>query len=111
MKLAQLSYRVTRNIFLNRDTRYGHMGNDISIFLGEFFFVQNVSTYTSLEPEFNADQSFLWNHGLKMYCYRDTGGQSLCNDVIIFWLKIFFFQNLSTYTSLEPQFNADQSFP
>ena len=55
MKLAQLSYRVTRNIFLNRDTRYGHMGNDISIFLGEFFFVQNVSTYTSLEPEFNAD--------------------------------------------------------
>ena len=110
MKLSELSYRVTRNIFLNRDTGYAHMGNDVSMFLGEFFFVQNLSTYTSLEPEFNADRSFLWNHGLKMSRCRDIGGQNLYGEVIIFWLNFFFFQNLSTYTSLEPQFNADQSF-
>ena len=90
MKLSELSYRVTRNIFFNRDTRYGHVGDDVSIFWGEFFFVQNVLTYTSLEPEFNADQSFLWNHGLKMYRCRNIGGQSLCDDVIIFWLEFFF---------------------
>ena len=87
--------------FFNRGTRYGHVGDDVSIFLGEYFFVQNVSTYTSLEPEFNADQSFLWNHGLKMYRCRDVGGHILCDDVIIFWLEFFFFQNLSHYTSLE----------
>ena len=90
MELSELSYRVTRNIFLNRDIQYSHVGDDVSIFLSEFFFVQNVSTYTLLEPEFHGDQSFLWSHGLKMYRCRDIGGQSLCDEVIIFWLEFFF---------------------
>ena len=33
-------------------------------------------TYMPLEPQFNADQSFIENYRLKMYGLRDTGGQS-----------------------------------
>ena len=33
-------------------------------------------TYILLEPEFNAEQSLLGNHGLKMSGFWDTGGQS-----------------------------------
>ena len=33
-------------------------------------------TYIPLEPEFNAEQSLLGNHGLKMSGFWDTGGQS-----------------------------------
>ena len=29
-----------------------------------------------MEPQFNAEQSFLGNHVLKIYGFRDTGGQS-----------------------------------
>ena len=84
MKLSELHYKVTKIFFFNRDTRYEHVGDDVSIFFGRKFFFQNLSTYTSLEPKFNADHSFLWNHGLKMYRSRDIWGQSLYDDVIIF---------------------------
>ena len=29
-----------------------------------------------MEPQFNAAQSFLGNHGLKLYSFQDTGSQS-----------------------------------
>ena len=36
-----------------------------------------------MEPQFNAEQSFLGNHVLKIYGFRDTGGQSqLCRHHI-----------------------------
>ena len=38
------------------------------------FFRGNISAYISLEPQFNADQSFLGNYGLNMYGFRDTVG-------------------------------------
>ena len=46
-----------------------------------FFWLQSIlfqtrSIYIPLELQFNADQSFLRNYGLKMYGLRDTGGQS-----------------------------------
>ena len=46
-----------------------------------FFWVQSVlfqtmSAYIPLELQFNADQTFLRNYGLKMYGLRDTGDQS-----------------------------------
>ena len=47
-----------------------------SVFLGIFFVLGNMSAYISLEPQFNADQSFLGNYGLNMYSFRDTVGQS-----------------------------------
>ena len=36
-----------------------------------------MSTYIPLERQFNADQSFHGNYGLKMYDFPVTGGQSL----------------------------------
>ena len=39
-------------------------------------FFQNMSISIPLELQFNADQSFLENYGLKMYDFQDTGGQS-----------------------------------
>ena len=38
-----------------------------SVFLGIFFVFGNISAYISLESQFNADQTFLGNYGLKMY--------------------------------------------
>ena len=39
-------------------------------------FFQTMSISIPLELQFNADQSFLENYGLKMYDFQDTGGQS-----------------------------------
>ena len=63
-----------------------------------------------IEPQFNADRSFLGNYDLKMYGFRDTEGQSP------WWHHHFsegFFSFFWTYIylhTLEPQFNAEQSF-
>ena len=46
-----------------------------AFFLVNFFFLKNISTYTLLEPQWNAEQSFQWNPGLKMYGNRDIGGK------------------------------------
>ena len=73
--------------------------------------IQTMSTYISLEPQFNADQSFHGNYGLKMYGFQVTGGQSLP------WHRHFseeyfccFFWHILTYIPLERQFIAEQSF-
>ena len=42
-----------------------------SAFLGIFFAFRDISPYISLEPQFNADQSFLGNYGLKMYPFSE----------------------------------------
>ena len=63
-----------------------------------------------IEPQFSDDQSFLGNYGLKMYGFRDTESQSP------WWHHHYsegffsFFGPIFTYISLEPQFNAEQSF-
>ena len=73
-------------------------------------FFQTMSIYIRLKPQFNADQSFLRNYGLKMYGFQNTGGQSP------WWHHHFseefscFFGHILTYIPLELQFNAEQSF-
>ena len=46
-----------------------------SSFLRRIFF-GHILTYIPLEPQFNTEQSFHGNHGLKMYGFRDIVGQS-----------------------------------
>ena len=68
-----------------------------------------MSTYIPLEPQFNADQSFLGKYGLKMYGFRNMGSKSTTMSSFfrgIFW----FFGHIFTYISLEMHFNAEQSF-
>ena len=45
-------------------------------FRGISLFFGLILVYIPLEPQFNAEQSSLGNHGLKMYSFRDTGDQS-----------------------------------
>ena len=39
MKLSKLHFKVTKNVFFNRDARYGYAGDDVSIFFGGNFFL------------------------------------------------------------------------
>ena len=49
--------------------------NDIIMFQRNFFgFFGQILTYIMLELQFNAWQSFLRNHGLDIFGFRDTGG-------------------------------------
>ena len=52
----------------------------------QIIFLQNMSTYILLEPQFDAGQSFLGNYGLKTYGFRDKG-LKVHDDVIIFERK------------------------
>ena len=52
------------------------MGADMGIFSAANVFFQTMSISIPLELQFNADQSFLENYGLKMYDLQDAGGQS-----------------------------------
>ena len=62
-------------------------------------FFRTIITCIPLEPQFNADQSFIWNYRLKMYGLRDTGGQTPLS-YLQFSLGFFYFRKyLSLYTA------------
>ena len=102
---------VTRNDFLTEALCTVTWVLTSAFFRLQNVFLQTMSTYISLEPQFNADQSFHGNYGLKMYGFQVTGGQSLR------WHRHFseeyfccFFWHILTYIPLEQQFIAEQSF-
>ena len=101
---------VTRNDFLTEALYTVTWVLTSAFFRLQNVFLQTMSTYISLEPQFNADQSFHGNYGLKMYGFQVTGGQSLR------WHRHFseeyfcFFWHILTYIPLERQFIAEQSF-
>ena len=68
---------VTRNDFLTEALCTVTWVLTSAFFRLQNVFLQTMSTYISLEPQFNADQSFHGNYGLKMYDFQVTEGQSL----------------------------------
>ena len=55
----------------------GQRGSKSKFLEGFFcFFPGHILTYIPLESQFNAEPSFLGNHGLKMFSFQDIGGQS-----------------------------------
>ena len=69
-----------------------------------------MSTYIPLKSQFNADQSFLGNYGLKMYG-SEIQGVKVYDEVITFQRAFWdFFGHVLTYIPLERQFDAEQNF-
>ena len=78
------------------------MGANVSILSAAKYFFQTMSTYIPLEPQLNADESFLGNYG----------GQSGSKGVKVQFFRgdcCFFSGHISTYIPLGRQFNVEQS--
>ena len=69
--------------------------DDVIIFQRDVFvFFGHILTDTRLDLQFNAEQSFLGNHGLIIFDFQDTEGQ-IRDDVIIFQTDVLIFSNMS----------------
>ena len=75
VKLSELHYNVTKNDFLTETFCIVTWVLTSAFFWLQNVFFQTMSTFKPLEPQFNADQSFLGNYDLKMYGFQDIGGQ------------------------------------
>ena len=79
------------------------MGANASILSAAKYFFQTMSTYIPLEPQLNADESFL----------GDYGGQSGSKGVKVQFFRgdcCCFSGHISTYIPLGQQFNVEQGF-
>ena len=71
--------------------------DDVIIFQRDVFvFFGHILTDILLDSQFNAEQSFLGNHGLIIFGFQDTEGQ-IRDDIIIFQTDVLIFSNMSIY--------------